>query len=138
MKSRPSASTKPYYKCLSCPRFRQLCGGIPTRDMTLQEWCEYICDVMDTFKLTVAFVAQKSEMSSKTVEKIRALNCDQDIMRGTARRIELVVLGPAGEHTCYIDYNDVTLTQKVAELEAKLKYWRDENERKSKIIDKLL
>jgi hypothetical protein len=93
---------------------------------------------MDTFKLTVAFVAQKSEMSSKTVEKIRALNCDQDIMRGTARRIELVVLGPAGEHTCYIDYKDATLTQKVAELEAKLKYWRDENERKSKIIDKLL
>lgn len=138
MKSRPSASTKPYYKCLSCPRFRQLCGGIPTRDMTLQEWCEYICDVMDTFKLTVAFVAQKSEMSSKTVEKIRALNCEQDIMRGTARRIELVVLGPAGEHTCYIDYKDATLTQKVAELEAKLKYWRDENERKSKIIDKLL
>lgn len=138
MKSRPSASTKPYYKCLSCPRFRQLCGGIPTRDMTLQEWCEYICDVMDTFKLTVAFVAQKSEMSSKTVEKIRALNCEQDIMRGTARRIELVVLGPAGEHTCYIDYKDATLTQKVAELEAKLKYWREENERKSKIIDKLL
>ena len=36
MKTRTDPSTKPYYKCLSCPRFRKVCGGIPTREMDLK------------------------------------------------------------------------------------------------------
>ena len=59
MKARPDPSTKPYYRCLSCQRFRNICGGIPTRGMDLKEWCEYIRDVMDVFHLTNAFVAKR-------------------------------------------------------------------------------
>ena len=35
MKTRPDPTSKPYYRCLSCPRFRKDCGGRPTRDMDL-------------------------------------------------------------------------------------------------------
>ena len=96
MKTRQAPSTKPYYRCLSCPRFRKLCGGRPTRDYDLETWCELIRDVMDFFHLSNAYVAQKADVSIKTVERIRAVKIDQDIMRSTARRIEQVVLGPVG------------------------------------------
>ena len=138
MRLRPDPSTKPYYRCLTCPRFRKTCGGRPTRDMDLKEWCEYICDVMDIFHLTIAYVAQKAEVSTKTVEKIRSINCEHDIMRGTTRRVEQVVLGPVGNHTCYLDYSDDTAAETINRLRAQVEYLAKENERKAKIIDKYL
>ena len=138
MKTRPDPTTKPYYRCLSCPRFRKICGGRPTRDMDLQNWCEYICDVMDKFHLTNAYVAKEAEVSMRTMEKIKAINCEQDIMRGTTRRVEQVVLGPVGNHTCYLDYSDDTATDRINRLLQEIEYWRKENERKAKIIDKYL
>ena len=145
MKLRRDPSTKPYYRCLSCPRFRKICGGRPTRDMDLLDWCEYVCDIMDRAHLTNAYVAENAEVSIKTVEKIRALNTDQDIMRSTARRIEQVVIGPVTRHICDLDFEAVSATEKIAQLEAELAvakedmaYWRKENDRKAKIIDKYL
>lgn len=138
MRTRPDPSTKPYYRCLTCSRFRKVCGGRPTRDMDLQNWCEYICDVMDVFHLTSAYVAKEAEVSTKTMEKIRAINCEQDMMRGTARRVEQVVLGPVGEHTCYLDYSDDTTAERISKLLAEVEFWRKENDRKAKIIDKYL
>lgn len=138
MKTRPNPSTKPYYRCLTCPRFRNICGGRPTRDMDLKEWCEYICDVMDAFHLTSAYVVKESEVSSKTMEKIRSINYEQDMMRGTTRRVEQVVLGPVGNHTCYLDYSDDTAMERISRLLAEVEYWRKENDRKAKIIDKYL
>ena len=145
MKLRRDPSTKPYYRCLSCPRFRKICGGRPTRDMDLLDWCEYMCDIMDRAHLTNAYVAENAEVSIKTVEKIRALNTDQDIMRSTARRIEQVVIGPVTRHICDLDFEAVSATEKIAQLEAELAvaketvaYWRKENDRKAKIIDKYL
>ena len=145
MKTRPDPSTKPYYRCLSCPRFRKLCGGRPTREMDLQNWCEYICDVMDAFHLTSTYVVKEAEVSMKTMEKIRAINCEQDLMRGTARRIEQVVLGPVGEHTCCLDHNDGALTERINIVLAENELLRKQNEfllkdyeRMTKIIDKYL
>lgn len=138
MKARPDPSTKPYYRCLACGRFRKNCGGRPTRDMDLKEWCEYICDVMDIFHLTIAYVAKEAEVSTKTVEKIRSINCEQDMMRGTTIRIEQVVLGPVGNHTCYLDYSDDTAAERISRLQAQIEYLVKENERKNKIIDKYL
>ena len=138
MKTRPNPSTKPYYRCLTCPRFRNICGGRPTRDMDLKEWCEYICDVMDAFHLTIAYVVKESEVSTKTMEKIRSINYDQDMMRGTTRRVEQVVLGPVGDHTCYLDYSDGTSAEIISRLREEVEYWKKENDRKAKIIDKYL
>lgn len=137
MKQRQDPSTKPYFKCLSCPRFRKLCGGLPTRDMDMKNFCEYVRDVMDAFHLSNAYVAEKAETSVKTIERIRALNIDQDILRGTSRRIEIVVFGQVGDHTCYYDY-DPTAAEQIAALKEEVAYWRKENDRKAKIIDKYL
>ncbi len=145
MKTKLDPSTKPYYRCLSCPRFRHTCAGLPTRDMTLQEWCEYVCIVMDVFHLSTAYVAKGADVSIKTMERIRARNYDQDIMRATFRRIEIVVFGSATNHICCLDFEASNATEKIARLEAELAaakedaaYWRKENDRKAKIIDKYL
>jgi hypothetical protein len=138
MKTRQDPSTKPYYRCLSCPRFRKLCGGRPTRDMDLQDWCEYMRDVKDVFHLTNAYIAKESEVSIKTIEKIMALSIEQDILRATARRIELVVVGPVRDHICNLDYDKDATSERINRLLAEIEYWKKENDRKAKIIDKYL
>jgi hypothetical protein len=106
--------------------------------MTLQEWCEFIRDVSDAFHLTNAYIAEKADVSIKTVEMIESLNCGKDIMRATARRIEIVVLGPVGSHACYLDHDPAEASEQIAKLRAEVAYWKKENDLKSKIIDKYL
>ena len=137
MKQTQVPSTKPYSKCLSCERFRNVCGGIPTRGMDLQEWCEYMRDVKELAHLTNAYIAKEAEVSLKTIERIMAINIEQDIMRATARRIELVVIGEVGEHICYIN-SDSKTTAKMDELIAAVAHLRKECERYAKFIDKYL
>ena len=136
MKTRQDPSTKKYYKCFSCHDFRKACGGMPTREMDLKSWCEYILDVMDLAHLTSAYVAKEADVSTKTMERISACNDEQDFMRGTTRRIEMVVLGPVGNHTCRFDQG--ASVEEVNQLRAEVAYWRKENDRKAKIIDKYL
>lgn len=138
MKTRQDPSTKPYYKCLSCVRFRKICGGIPTRGMDLQNWCEYMRDVKEAFHLTNAHIAEEADVSAKTIERIMAINIEQDIMRSTARRIELVVIGPVGRHICDIDFAEGLANERIKQLEAEVEFWRKENDRKAKIIDKYI
>ena len=138
MKTRHDTTTKPYYRCLSCSRFRNTCAGIPTRDMDQENWCEYMRDIKEAFHLTNAYIAKESEVSIKTVENIMALNYDKDILRATSRRIELAIIGSASKRACYLDYDDNTATEKIAQLQAEVEYWKKENDRKAKIIDKYL
>ena len=138
MKPRQDPSTKPYGRCLSCPRFRKNCGGRPTRDYDLQTWCEYMRDVKELAHLTNAYIAKEADVSIKTIERIMAINCEQDIMRATARRIELVVIGPVVNHTCYLDYSDDTAMERINRLLQEVEYWRKENDQKARIIDKYL
>ena len=138
MKARNDPSTKPYYRCLSCQRFRHTCAGLPTRDMTLQEWCEFVRDVSDAFHLSNAYVAEKADVSIKTVEMIEALNCGKDIMRSTARRIEIVVFGPVGSHTCHLDHDPTEAKEQIEKLNAKIECLEKEKDRIAKIIDKFL
>lgn len=138
MKARQDPSAKSYYRCLNCPRFRKLCGGRPTRDMDLDEWCEYMRDVKDITDLTNAEIAKEAEVSITTIESIMALNRKQDIMRATARRIELVIIGPVRDHICYLDYDKNAIAETISKLQAQVEYLVKENERKNKIIDKYL
>ena len=138
MKERHDPSTKPYYRCLSCQRFRNNCGGIPTRGMNLQEWCEYMRDVKEHFHLTNANIADHSDVSIKTIERITSCNYDQDIMRATARRIELAVIGPVGDHTCFLDYGENASAERISGLIAEVESLRKEKSRLEKIIDKYL
>ena len=137
MKPRPHYTTKPYYRCFLCPKFRTECGGRPTRDMDIKNWCEYISDTIDFFHLSPAVVAKDADSSLKTLERIRSGSIDQDILRGTARRYELAVFGTAARHICDMDF-DINAAEKIAALQEEVAYWKKENDRKAKIIDKYL
>lgn len=95
-------------------------------------------DVKELAHLTNAYISKEADVSIKTIERIMAINIEQDIMRATARRIELVVIGPVGDHTCYLDYNGSTSAERINRLLAEIEHWRKEDERKAKIIDKYL
>lgn len=138
MKTRQDPSAKPYYRCLSCPQFRKACGGIPTRGLDLQNWCEYMRDVKEAKHLSNADIAKEADVSIKTIERIMAIAFEQDILRATARRIELAVIGPVGKHFCCQDYDFSTSAERINSLLAEVEYWKKENDRKAKIIDKYL
>ena len=136
MKTRHDPATKPYYRCLSCAKFRKACGGIPTRDLDLQSWCEYIRDVKEIAHLTNAYIAKEADVSIKKIENIMAINCEHDILRATARRIEQVVIGPVSKYFCDLDYDDSAVTDRINVLLVQIEHLRNENERYAKIIDK--
>ena len=97
---------KPYYKCLVCSHFSEKRCGIPLSRLPLEDWCICIRVVKDAKHLTNAYVAEKADVSIKTIEKIVALNCDQDIRRDTARRIEDAVFGDPCGIVCYLEIAD--------------------------------
>ena len=130
-------TTKPYYRCLSCPRFTILCGGRPTRDMDYKGWCEYMRDVMDIKGYTIAYVAEKADVSEKRIELIRAIRDDQDIKRSTARRIEQVIIGHATNHICDMDF-DATAAEKIAVLQKDLEDAQRDRDLFRKIIDRYM
>ena len=138
MKTRHDPAAKPYYRCLSCPRFRNICGGIPTRGLDLEGWCEYMRDVKEIAHLTNAYIAHEADVSIKTIERIMAINIEQDIMRATARRIELAIIGPVGKHLCYNDYDESAATERIKAILAENEHLRKENARYAKIIDKYI
>ena len=138
MKTRQDPTTKPYYRCLSCAKFRKACGGIPTRDLDLQGWCEYMRDVKEIAHLTSAYISKESDVSIKTIERIMAINFDQDIRRSTARRIEQVVIGPVAKYFCDLDYDGSAATDRINALLMQVEHLKKENERYAKIIDKYL
>ena len=138
MKTRQDTATKPYCRCLSCAKFRKACGGIPTRDLDLQSWCEYMRNVKELAHLTNAYIAKEADVSIKKIENIMAINCDHDILRATARRIEQVVIGPVTKYSCDIDYDDSTATDRINALLVQIEHLQKENERYAKIIDKYI
>ena len=138
MKERHDPSTKPYYRCLSCAKFRKACGGIPTRDLDLLNWCEYMRDVKELAHLTNAYIAEESDISIKTIERIMAINCDQDIRRATARRIEQVIIGPVSKYFCDLDYDGSAAAEQIASLLSENEKLKQDIARYTKIIDKYI
>lgn len=138
MKARHDPAAKPYYRCLSCAKFRKACGGIPTRDLDLENWCEYMRDVKEIAHLTNAYISKESDVSIKTIERIMSLNFDQDIRRATARRIEQAVIGPVTKYFCDLDYDGSTATDRITSLLAEIEHLQKENARYAKMIDKFL
>ena len=95
-------------------------------------------DVKEIAHLTNAYIAQESDVSIKTIERIMAINCDQDIRRATARRIEQVVIGPVSKYFCDLDYDDSAASDRINSLLIQIEHLRKENERYAKFIDKYL
>lgn len=106
MKRKQEFGDKPYNRCLSCTHRKVRCDGPRTSAMELPRWCEFMRDMKDANGLTNQYVSEKSGVSIKTVERIMALNCEQDIMRETARRIEDAVIGSSNQYPCYLAFEE--------------------------------
>lgn len=107
MKNRRPPGVKPYDKCLSCQhRIEKRCDGPRTSAMSLARWCEFMRDMKLANGLTNQDVCDRSGVSLKTIERIMAQNCDQDIMRETARRIEDAIIGSSNQYPCYLAFEE--------------------------------
>ena len=111
--------------------------SIEKRNKIIQKGFELMCD-KGFHNISTPDIAKESGVSIKTIERIMAINIEHDIMRSIAREIELAVIGPVGDHTCYLDYSDDTAMERINRLLAEIEYWRKENDRKARIIDKYL
>jgi hypothetical protein len=95
-------------------------------------------DVKELAHLTNAYIAKEADVSIKTIERIMAINCEQDIRRATARRVEQVVIGPVSKYFCDLDYDSSAATERITSLLAAVERLEKENARYVKIIDKYL
>ena len=166
MKKHTDFGAKPYNRCLACPHRKVSCDGPRTSGMTLERWCEYMRDMKEVNGLTNLEIAEESGISIKTIERLMAQNVDQDIMRETARKIELAILGSSGKYPCFLAFEEenkpdghkihelykaeVDLIREEAKerieqfmvqidrLRQEIDYLRIENDRKARIIDKFL
>lgn len=126
MRRKTEFGEKPYNRCLSCHHRTVRCDGPRTSAMTLARWCEFMKDMKEARGLTNAIIAERSDVSVKTVDRLMALNADQDIMRETARRIEDAIIGSSNQYPCYLAFeaehpaNDQQLNDAMRDLERAL------------------
>lgn len=131
MKRKNDFSEKPYNRCLSCQHRKVRCDGPRTSGLELARWCEYMRDMKEVNGLTNAYIAAEADVSVKTVERLMALNSDQDILRDTARRIENVIIGSTSTYPCYLAFeaenrpDEQQLNEAMRELERALNDNRD-------------
>lgn len=109
MKKKSDFADKPYNRCLSCPHRKVRCDGPRTAGLPLDRWCEYMRDMKEINGLTNAQIAEESEVSIKTIERLMAQNSSQDIMRETARRIENAIIGSTSKYPCYLAFEEENL-----------------------------
>jgi len=140
MKAKTDFSAKPYNRCLSCDyRIDHRCDGPRTSAMELKRWCEFMRDMKDANNLTNAYIAEKSGVSIKTIERIMAQNSDQDIMRETARRIEDAIIGSSNQYPCYLAF-EATIpedTQKLNDALRDLERALDDNKDYREALDNI-
>ena len=151
---------KTYNLCLGCEHLGVRCNGPRTSAMTLERWREFMRDMKEVEGLTYAEISARTNppIPARTIEKKLSPGGDgQDIMRETARSIETAILGST-EHPCYLssvmspsdtanikNLLEAEIARLTAELSAikaesqkKIDYLLAENQRKDRIIDKLL
>lgn len=137
MKKAVVFTDSPYYACLDCShRKAGRCNGPRTSKMTLLEWCKFMRAMKEANGLTNKEIEKKSKISQKTIEKIMALNTEQDIMRDTARKLENAIIGDSTQYPCYLAFEENVpemsprLSEAIRELERTLAN-SDEDHRKA-------
>ena len=139
MKVKSDLTDKPYFKCVDCShRKEHRCNYTRTSEMTLYEWCLYIRTMKAVNGLTNDDIVKESGVSIKTIERIMALNCDQDIMRETARRIEIAVCGTATHFPCYLvaEEEKSAIEQKLQDALSELERANAENREYRSVLDR--
>lgn len=139
MKRKTDFSEKPYNRCLSCPHRKVRCDGPRTSGLELPRWCEYMRDMKEVNGLTNAEIAEKADVSIKTVEWVMSLKCDHDINRDTARRIENAIIGSTSTYPCYLAFEEENLpdTQKMSDAMRDLERVLNDNEDYRKALDNI-
>lgn len=107
MKKQVIFTDEPYLACLDCSHRRAgRCNGPRTSNMTLLEWCKFMRAMKEANGLTNKEIERISKVSLKTIEKVMALNTDQDIMRDTARKLENAIMGSSTSYPCYLAFEE--------------------------------
>lgn len=127
MDNTTNTAAKPYNRCIKCPhRKERRCDGPRTSAMPFPRWCEFMKLLKEEDGLTNAYIAEKSDMSVKTIERIFSGKYENDIMRDTDRRIEEVIFGTSNQYPCYLAFeeeypiNPDSLNEAMQELERAL------------------
>ena len=128
MKRKTGVSEKSYNRCFSCPHMMVRCNGPRTSDLPLDRWCEYMRDLKELRRLTNADLAEKSGVSIKTIERLMALNVDQDIRRETARMIEDAIIGSERRYPCFLAFQEENLPdeKKLSDVLGELEHARED------------
>ena len=139
MKKKTDYSTKPYNRCLSCPHRSVRCDGPRTSAMDLARWCEFMRDMKEVTGLSNAYIAEKSGVSIKTIERLMAQNIEQDIMRETARRIEDAIIGSSNQYPCILAFEESAPenTKKLNDALRDLERALDDNKDYRAMLDKI-
>ena len=139
MKRQTNTAEKTYNKCLSCTHRGFRCKGLNPSDMPLDLWCEYMKDLKAVSKLTNAEIHEMSGVSLKTIEKIMAINTDQDIMRDTARRIESVLIGSERAYPCYRSLLEENMPEekKLGDVQHELEHALSENREYRAVLENI-
>lgn len=107
MKKQIVFTDEPYVACLDCSHRRDgRCNGPRTSTMSLQDWSKFMRAVKEAGGLTNKEIEERSKVSLKTIEHIMAMNCDRDIMRDTAARIENAIIGSSTRYPCYLAFEE--------------------------------
>lgn len=107
MKKQIIFTGEPYVACLDCSHRRDgRCNGPRTSTMSLQEWSKFMRAVKEADGLTNKEIEERSGVSLKTIEHIMAMNCDRDIRRDTAARIENAIIGSSTQYPCYLAFEE--------------------------------
>lgn len=107
MKKQIIFSDEPYVACLDCSHRRDgRCNGPRTSTMSLLEWSKFMRAVKEAGGITNKEIEERSGVSLKTIEHIMAMNCDRDIRRDTAARIENAIIGSCTRYPCYLAFEE--------------------------------
>lgn len=137
MKNNSSVAAKPYNRCLTCPHRQERCDGPRTSAMTLLRWCEFMRDMKNTNGLTNQDIADKTGISIRTIDRLMALNCENDIMRETARLIEDAIIGSSNQYPCYLAFQEESMPSegKLNDAMRDLEYALKDNKEYKKALD---
>lgn len=94
-----------YDPCLRCQYLGNGCDGPRTSSMTLQRWCEWCRELKELRGYTNAYIAERTNLSETTIERIMAGKVSQDIMRTTVALLEDFLIGSAGQWPCSLHLN---------------------------------
>lgn len=95
-----------YDKCLHCEHLGSDCDGPRTSAMTIQRWCEW-CRALKIVKgLTNKYIAEKSNVSEATVERVMSGAISKDISRFTMSAIENAIIGSSGKYPCAFEISE--------------------------------